>query len=68
MEMGAAAFRAFFRHSLGHYHLFALITIVGRDPVSPPELSGDTPVTDSLKPVEIRLSEAFRYKFKLSAL
>ena len=58
--MCAAALRALLRHHLRNGHLAALFTVVSRDSVSPPELSGDTPVADPLKPVEICLTETLR--------
>ena len=64
MQVGAAAFRAYRRCALGNGHLAAVITIISRNPVSPPELTGNTPVTDALKPVQIGLSEALRNEFK----
>ena len=64
MQVGAAAFRAYRRCTLGNGHLAAVITIISRNPVSPPELTGNAPVTDALKPVQIGLSEALRNEFK----
>ena len=37
----------------GYDHLTAVFTVPDRDAVSPPELAGDTPVTDVLHPVGI---------------
>ena len=66
MEMCTSAFRAFFRHFSCHDHFTTLITVVRRDSVSPPELTGNTPVTDIFQPVQICLSEACRNKFQFS--
>ena len=38
-HMGASAFRAFLRFFFGNDHLSAVITVISRDAVSPPELS-----------------------------
>src|SRR5699024_3333511 len=66
VEMGTAAFRAFLRHFSGNYSLTAFVTVISRDPVSPPELTGDTPVSDILQPVKICLVKSLRYKCKIS--
>ena len=49
--MCAAAFRTNAWCVVIHDHLTAVIAVIGRDTVSPPELSGDTPVTDIVGPV-----------------
>ena len=54
-EMCPAADRAFFGHGGSHDCLPALAAVVGRDPVTPPELAADTPVADIVGPVEIDL-------------
>ena len=59
----AAAFRAFLRHIAGNNHLTTFFTVISRDSVSPPELSGNTPVADAFQPMHISLSKAFRNKF-----
>ena len=66
--MCASAFRAFLRHFSCHYHLTALITVISRDSVSPPELTGNTPVTDILQPVKICLVKTCRNKLKVSVV
>ena len=43
-------------------HLTALFAVVCRDSVTPPDLSGDTPVANTLQPVKVCLSVAFRNK------
>ena len=60
MQVGAAAFRAYRRCTLGNGHLAAVITIISRNPVSPPELTGNTPVVDIVQPVLINLAETVR--------
>ena len=64
--MCASAFRAYRRHTFGYYDLTAFITVVCWDSVAPPKLSGDTPVTDILKPVKISLAVGFRNKFQFA--
>ena len=58
--MSTSALRTFFRHSPSYYKLPALITVICRDSVSPPDLSGNTPVTDILQPVQVNLVKSFR--------
>ena len=60
MHMCASAFRAFLRHLSSNHHLTALIAVISRDPVSPPELTGNTPVVDIVQPVLINLAETIR--------
>ena len=67
-QMGAATFRAFFRHSDIDNNLAALVAVVRRDTMSPPQLTGNTPVTDILKPVGIGLFKAFRYEVQIVCL
>ena len=64
--MAAAALRTDFRHLLCHDNLTAVVTVVSRDPVSPPELSGNTPVLDVIRPVEINLIKSFGNEFCLA--
>ena len=52
----------------GNHDFLALETIPGRDPVSPPELSADTPVMDVVHPVEDDLLEAPGDKPRVSLL
>ena len=59
--MGAAAFRAFFRHSASYNgDLATVITGISRDTMAPPELTGNTPVVDIVQPVLINLAETVR--------
>ena len=68
-EMGMSAFRADRRSAASLYdQLPALVTGISRDPMSPPQLSGDTPVTDIFQPVEIRFFKTLRNKVCFSAL
>ena len=64
--MCASAFRAYRRHAFGNNDLTTFIAIVSRYSVTPPELSGNTPVTDILKPVKISLCVGFRNKFQFA--
>ena len=68
MHMCASAFRAFLRHLSSNHHLTALIAVISRNSVSPPELTGNAPVTDVLQPVKISLVKACRNKLKVSVV
>ena len=61
-DMRTATFRANFRRilCLCHRDLATVITVVRRDAVSPPELSGNTPVLDIIRPVIVNLLHALR--------
>ena len=67
-EMRTAAFRAFLRCVTVNDKLAALITVICRNPVSPPDLTGDTPVLDILQPVQIDLVKTVRNEFQFSGL
>ena len=58
--MCASTLRAFAWCFLGNYHFSALIAVISRNPVSPPELSGNTPVTDIVCPVKVGLFHTLR--------
>ena len=64
--MGSAALGADGRHLTVYHDLTAVVAVVSRNPVSPPELTGNTPVADILQPVQIRLVEALRHKGQIS--
>ena len=66
MEMSMSAFGTYCRHFFCHYSLSAFITIISRNPVPPPQLTGDTPVTDIVGPVKICLLHTFRKKLNLT--
>ena len=61
-QMAAAALGAFLRYRFCHHDLAALITVIRRDPVSPPELTGDAPVADALQPVQVGFVKALRHE------
>ena len=65
-QMLASAFRANLRCCLGYNDLTAVITVVSRYPMSPPELSGNTPVTDILQPVQVNLVKTLRNKGQIA--
>ena len=60
--MSATALGANLGHFFCHHGLAALVAVVCRDPVAPPELSGNTPVADVLQPVQVNLVKTIRYK------
>ena len=60
MEMIAMAFRTLGWSRLGNDHLSAVLAIISRDPVSPPELTGNAPVTDVIGPIVIKLAHTGR--------
>ena len=68
MKMCTSAFRAFFRHFSCNNRLTALIAVVSRDSVSPPQLTGNTPVTDVLQPVQVSLVKTLRYKLQIAVV
>ena len=59
-----AFLRCFFRN----YEFTTLIAVISRDSVSPPDLTGNTPVFDVLKPVKVDFVKALRYETKLASL
>ena len=61
-ELAAAALGAGMGRFLCYNRFSAVLAVIGRNPVPPPELSGNTPVTDIFKPVKIGLSKAFRHE------
>ena len=62
LEFCSAAVWAGVRHFLRNDHLSAVLAVIGRDSVPPPQLAGNAPVMDILKPVQIDLVEALRNK------
>ena len=67
-HMDAAAFRALLGLLSRHHQLPALVAGVGRDPVSPPKLTGNAPVADIVGPVEVKLVHALRHQLDLPCL
>ena len=67
-KMCAPAVRAFLRRMPVHDELAALVAVICRDAVSPPDLPGDTPVLDIFQPVQIDLVKTLRHKFQLACL
>ena len=66
MQIGAAALRAGMRRFAGDNHLAAVRAVPRRDPVAPPQLTGNAPVFDIFHPVIIRLVHTLRNKLDLS--
>ncbi len=64
--MGTAALRTYIRRFRSHYHFPAPVTVVCRNPVSPPQLAADAPVADIIGPVEINLLQTFRNQFYIT--
>ena len=65
--MLSAALRAdLWRSALLYDHFSAVITVVSRDPVAPPELAADTPVSDIREPVLICLYIIIRYELQVT--
>ena len=62
MDMCAAAFRADSQIGAAGAHFATVIAVPYRNAVAPPNLTGDTPVTDIIHPAGIGFGEAFRYK------
>ena len=68
LHVTASALRALLGRTLCHNHLTTVRTVVSRDAVSPPELSGDAPVADVIRPVKIGLLHALRQQLDISVL
>ena len=66
--MLASAFTALCRVFTADRDFTAVLAVPGRNPVTPPKLTGDTPVTDVFHPVEVNLVEAFGDKLRLAVL
>ena len=64
--MSASAFRTFVRLVRRDNYFTALIAVICRNPVTPPDLPGDTPVMNILKPVQICSVKALRHKLQLA--
>ena len=54
-KVGAAALGTYLRHLLGYDYFTTVIAVISGNPVSPPQLTADTPVADVVRPVEIVL-------------
>ena len=68
-EMPAAALRAHIRCSAGSDNDFsAVIAVVCRNPVSPPQLSGNAPVLDILQPVRVCFFKMLRHEIQIVGL
>ncbi len=65
-QTGTPAFGTDSRRFFGDNDLSAVVAIVSRYPVSPPELTGNTPVTDIFQPVQVNFVKTLRYKGKFS--
>ena len=58
-KVGAAALGTYLRHLLGYDYFTAVIAVICGNPVSPPQLTADTPVADVIRPVEVVLLHTF---------
>ena len=67
-KVGAAALGAYLRHLLGYDYLAAVIAVICGNPVAPPQLAADTPVTDIVRPVEVVLLHALGDQLDLTVL
>ena len=54
-KVGAAALGTYLRHLLGYDYFTTVIAVICGNPVSPPQLTADTPVADIIRPVEVIL-------------
>ena len=66
--MGSAALGADGRHLAVYHNLTAVVAVVSWNPVSPPELTGNTPVADILQPVQISLVKPLRNEGQVAIL
>ena len=53
LESCTSAFWTYIRHFASYNYFSAIFTVICRDTMSPPQLSGDAPVTDIVCPVKI---------------
>ena len=68
LQMHAAALGTDGGSVLGHHGLAAVVAVPGGDAVTPPQLTGDTPVAGGTHPVEVVLGEALGDKGDLTLL
>ena len=68
LKASTAALFAGVRRMLGHSHMPAVLAVIGRYTVSPPELTRNTPVLYIFHPIKICLFKALWNKFNLSLL
>ena len=68
MDVRSAALRAHLDIFLGDRHFTAVITVICRNLMTPPQLTGDTPVMNVLHPAHIGLAEAIRNELDLAVL
>ena len=66
MEVVSAALRAGLRHVVCHHQFTALIAVVRRNPVSPPQLTGNAPVVNIVQPIQINFLKSCRNVLQLS--
>ena len=66
MDMRAAALRAGVHIGLGDGHFTAVVAVECRNAVTPPQLTGDTPVVYVLHPAQVGLGEAVGHKLGLA--
>ena len=64
--MGTATIRAYFRHLSCHNNFSTFLTVISRDSMSPPDLSGYAPITDIGQPVHISLVHSLWNQFQIS--
>ena len=62
MQFCAAAFFTFIRSCFAYSNMTAFFTVVSRNTVAPPQLTGDTPVTDIFQPVHVYFTETIGNK------
>ena len=67
-EMPMPALRTYRRFLLTYHRFPAFIAVISGNPVPPPELSGDTPVSDIIRPVIICLFHSFGNQLNISIL
>ena len=66
MDMRAAALRAGAYIGLGDGHFAAVLTVERRNAVTPPQLTGDTPVVYIFHPAQVGLGEAVGHELGLA--
>ena len=68
MEMLAATFWTYIYISTRNSGFATIITVPGRNPMAPPQLAGNTPITNIVQPVAIDFGKSLWYEFDFASL
>ena len=67
MEMLAATFWTYIYISTRNSGFATIITVPGRNPMAPPQLAGNTPITNIVQPVAIDFGKSLWYEFDFAS-